>query len=277
MRRDDLLATAQTFLFVPGNRPDRFDRALASGADCVVIDLEDAVPSADKQTARAAVMNRLADVETRTPILVRINDPRTSLGQADLAVISAARSSAMAGLMVPKADHSSNWPSIDAACGLPVVPLIESARGLRDAATLAETPNVVRLALGTLDLCAELGVDPRSDQLSHARFQLLIASVSSRLPGPIDGPCPEIRDLQRVHDVAQASAAAGFTAKLCIHPDQLAPTVSGIGPTADEVEWAHSIIAAVSGNVDLVEVDGSMVDRPVIARAERILARHGTT
>lgn len=270
----DLISAARTFLFVPGDRPDRFARALSSGADAVIVDLEDAVADAAKDVARAAVVSLLEGPPPPVPVVVRINAPATPAGDADLAALGASGGRADA-IVVPKADLASDVARVSAHCGAPVIALVETAAGLHDAAALAMEPTVVRLALGSLDLCAELGLDPTdSNALSHARFTLLVASARAGVAAPIDGPSTALKQPGAVAREARLAAAAGFTAKLCIHPDQLPAAAEAFRPTREQLAWARHIVASSVGGA--TQVDGQMVDRPVLLRAEQILARADT-
>jgi citrate lyase subunit beta/citryl-CoA lyase len=259
---------ARTWLFVPGDRPDRFDRAADSGADVVLLDLEDAVPSAHKAAARQSVSEWLA--ETSVACAFRVNAVGTRWHEADLTAIAGG---GPLHVMLPKAEDPAAVAELVAA--LPeesaVVALVETARGVACANELAVVPGVVRLALGSYDLAAELGVDPDNPSaMAYTRGVLVMASAVGRLAGPVDGVTGDIRDTdQLVADVTRATAL-GFSGKLCIHPAQVAPAAAALAPPPEDVAWARRVLA-VGDNDGVAVVDGRMVDRPVVDRARRVL------
>lgn len=267
---------ARSFLFVPGDRPERFTKAEHSGADIVVLDLEDAVAPGAKLAARDHVVAYLQSRKSDLPIAVRVNSPQTGEGAADLAALGDL--SAEFGVVVPKADVESVQVArslLPAATAL--MPLVESARGIRDAWLLAEGDGVVRLLFGHLDLAAELGIDPDDDAfLTPARFALRAASAAASLVPPVDGVSRDFRDASRVAADTAASLRAGFTAKLCIHPAQIAVVHDSLLPTPSDVDWARRVIEAANDE-GVSAVGGRMVDRPVLLRAEDIIRRSGAS
>jgi len=265
MQRDAIerISDARTFLFVPATRPERFGRALTSGADVVIVDLEDAVAPEDKVGARAALIQKL---DPAHPVLVRINDAGTPWFDGDLAI---AGRPGVLGFMLSKAEPGSGLDRTVAAC--PVVALIESASGMAAVQTIAATEGVCRLAFGTIDLALDLGIGDE-DLLSSFGLQLVLASRAARLPSPIHGVTPEFRDPKVVQAAMIAAARSGFGAKMCIHPAQITPTLAALMPTEEELAWAKRVKAAADvGHRAAVALDGKMVDRPVIERALRIL------
>ena len=264
------LRRARSFLFVPADRPERFGRALDSGADAVVADLEDAVAPAAKDAALGHVLELL----TQAPgTVVRINDPRAPRGAADLAGLAGL--GRPVAVMVPKAENLDVLARVQTALGpgAAVLPLIETAAGVLAAAALAAGLGVVRLIFGHLDLCAELSLRPEDgNALAPARFALIAASAAAGLPAPVDGVCTEVRDAERVLAETRASLESGFSGKLCIHPDQVPLVHQAMAPGEEDLAWARRVLAAVDEHgVGLV--DGRMVDRPVYLRARSIAAR----
>lgn len=266
-----MIGTARTLLFVPGNRPERFAKAVAASADLTVVDLEDAVPPADKDAARDHVstwLDGLSNAEAQR-VLVRVNAAGTAWHDADLdAVVRRA-----AGVMLAKAEAGTALSF--AAARTSVVALIETATGVLDARAIAATDGVARLAFGSFDLAAELGIDPlEAKALRPSRAALVLASAATGLPGPIDGVHAAIDDEQGLAAETDAARRLGFAAKLCIHPRQVATVEAVLRPSADEVAWAQRILVAATeaeqGGV--ATVDGRMVDKPVIDRARRIAA-----
>lgn len=260
-----LAQAAQTFLFVPGDRPDRFDKALAAGADMVIIDLEDAVGPDDKNSARQVVRDWLSHTGT-TRVAVRINASGTSWHSEDLAALS----SPDQVLVLPKAKSP-----IEITAS-PLIALVETATGLCDAREIAATASVIRLAFGSFDLAAEIDVDPLDhESMLLARSHLVLASAAAQLPAPIDGVFADVTDPAGLSAETTRSRALGFGAKLCIHPSQPVVVASAFAPTANELAWAHQIAEAVANADDpaVITVAGRMVDRPVIERAHRVIAR----
>jgi citrate lyase subunit beta / citryl-CoA lyase len=271
---------ARSYLFVPGNRAERFDKALASGADAVVLDLEDAVTPDDKAVAREAVARHLlaADEALRTRLVVRINDESTPWFDDDLAMLAAARAH---GVMLPKAEAVATVARVRRTCpDIEVLALIESARGILQAEALAAVDGVSRLVFGTLDFALDLDLveDPSIGPLGldAAASRLAWASRAADLPPPVAGVTPDIDDPARLRADFARARAHGFGAKLCIHPKQVAWVHEALVPSAAELDWARRVVAAATGSSGAVRVDGRMVDKPVLQRAQRLLARAGT-
>jgi citrate lyase subunit beta/citryl-CoA lyase len=258
------VAEARSFLFVPGTRPDRFARASASGAGVVIVDLEDAVSQSDKVPARNAAA---AWLKSAGEAVVRINSDRET-ASADLG--SLAGLPGLLGVMIPKSDDAAAVAHVVACVGpVAVIPLIESALGLSIVRELAAVPDTCRLALGSLDLALDLGIGETSAAMASAGFELVMASRLAGLPAPISSVTTEVGDGSAAGVDASRSRAEGFGAKLCIHPDQVAAVNGAFRPSADEIRWASRVVGAEQGSVGLV--DGAMVDRPVVERAQRIL------
>jgi citrate lyase subunit beta/citryl-CoA lyase len=243
-------------LFVPADRPERFAKAAASGADAIIIDLEDAVAPAAKAHARAA----LAQLPTGVEIWVRINAAGTFWHEADVAALAGLP---IAGAMLAKAEN----PAALQAIGVPVIALIETARGIAAARKIASA--AVRLAFGSIDYAADLGMAHTREALASARAELVLASRLAGIAAPLDGVTATIDE--GVEEDARHAAALGFAGKLCIHPRQITAARAGFAPSAADIAWAQRIIAAGAGGA--VAVDGAMVDAPVRLRAEQILAR----
>ena len=269
----------RSYLFVPGHRADRFDKALAAGADAVVLDLEDAVAPQDKTAAREAVAHYLAaaDEATRQRLVLRINDEHTPWFDDDLTVLAATQAPSV---MLPKAEAVATLARVRGACpSAGVLALIESARGVLNAEALAAADGVVRLVFGTLDFALDLDLvdDPVAGPLGldAAASRLAWASRAAGLPPPVAGVTADIHDPALLRaDVARARAH-GFGAKLCIHPKQVAWVHEALRPTEAELEWAQRVLEAVASAPGAVQLDGRMVDRPVVERARRLLQRAG--
>ncbi|SFN21961.1 CoA ester lyase [Variovorax sp. OV329] len=269
----EVLPPARTYLFVPGTRPERFDKALASGADRIVLDLEDAVAIDDKATARRVVATWLQKVEpeVRSRIVVRINDASSPCFGADLSALGDADG---IGVLLPKAESAAQIGETQAA--LPhagILALIETARGVSEARRIA-TAGAQRLVFGTLDFALDLDLDISTNGvgLIHAASCIVIASRLAGLPSPVAGVTPQLDDEARLlSDLAEARHL-GFGAKLCIHPRQVAPIHAALRPSAGALDWAGRVLEADAASPGAARLDGRMVDRPVVLQARRTLA-----
>lgn len=270
---------ARSFLFVPGDRPERYAKALASAADAVIVDLEDAVAIGAKAVARTALRDTLQTLSEgeRARILVRINAQGTPWHEADLALVAGLGRTGIAGVVVPKAQSAAAVAAVATACpGLGLLPLLETAEGLHRIDAVATAPQVVRLGLGHIDLQADLGMCCAADEqeLAPARWAIVVASRRADLAPPVDGVTTSVSDLALLQAATERSRRFGFSAKLCIHPSQVATVHTALAPTASERDWAQRVVLAMqeSGGA-VVSVDGKMIDPPVLALARQILAR----
>lgn len=263
----------RSYLFVPGDRPERFDKALASAADAVVLDLEDAVALAHKALARDAVAAWIVAqaAQVRGRLVVRINHAASDAFAADLAAL--ARVGAQQ-IMLPKAESAVQVAEVCARVpGGAVLALVESARGVLAAPHIASAPGVSRLVFGTLDFALDLDMPAEPAGLQHAAAGIALASRAAGLPAPVAGVTPEIDDEARLLADWHWARRLGFGAKLCIHPKQVAPLHAALRPSETELAWAERVIAAAAiAQGAAVQLDGRMVDAPVLRRAERLLA-----
>lgn len=261
----------RSYLFVPGNRPERFPKARAAGADAVVVDLEDAVQPAQKAAARQHVRDWLADAPGGAPVYVRINGPQTEWFGDDLAGVAALPG--VAGLMLPKAEGAEPIARAVAAghAGLRILPLIETARGFHHLAQVCAAPGVERLAFGKLDLQVELGLGGDGEELNLFRSQLVLASRIANLRPPVDGVTTTLDDDALTEADTTRARRFGFRGKLCIHPRQIPAIHRAFAYSPAEKAWAQRVLDAVatSGGA-AVAVDGRMVDLPVILQAREI-------
>lgn len=262
-----------TYLFVPGNRADRFDKAVASQAGAIIVDLEDAVAPNDKAAARAkfAAWFRAYDSAPER-ILVRINDESTPWFDEDIALLA---ESGVRGVVLPKAESTSQIERIGSALAANsfVVPLVESARGILDVDSLARTAHVQRIAFGTLDYALNLALTGDDRGFAYPACRIALASRAAGIASPIAGVTTEIDDQSRLLADLDFARACGFGAKLCIHPKQVDAVHAAMRPSEAEIAWAKRVAAAAESGQGAVQLDGKMVDRPVIAKAMRILAR----
>ncbi len=275
---DTPLGFCSNFLFVPGTRPERFAKALDSGAGGVIIDLEDAVAAEDKDMARNAIRTAWPSftAEQKKRLVIRSNSPGSKFYSADLILAQALD---VACLLIPKSESVDEMNG--AALVLPntaLIPMIETAIGLDHLREIANSNQVIRLALGNLDLQADLGMvcDPQETELQTARYQIVLASRVAQIAPPIDGVTPSTDDVVRIQDDAERAKRMGFGGKLCIHPKQVGIVKAAFMPSEEEVAWAKRVIDADKASKGgAVKLDGRMIDRPVVLLAQRTIAVAG--
>ena len=238
----------------------------------------DAVPEEDKESARAAIRAAWPTftAEQKKRLIIRSNSPGSKFYSADLIL---AQDLDAACLLIPKSE------SLDQVNGaaqvLPntaIIPMIETAIGLDRINEIANSEQVLRLALGNIDLQADLGMvcDAQETELQTARFQIVLASRLAQLAPPIDGVTPSTDDIERIADDAERAKRMGFGGKLCIHPKQVSLVKEAFMPTEAEVSWAHRVIEADKASKGgAIKLDGRMIDRPVVLLAQRTLAIAG--
>jgi citrate lyase subunit beta/citryl-CoA lyase/(S)-citramalyl-CoA lyase len=263
----------RSLLFVPGVRPDRFSRAVASGADCVCIDLEDATPVGQKDAARAYAAQFLVEAEHRAVVGVRINVLSSAHGRADVEAL--AQSAAF--LLAPKVGAASDLdvaaPWVDGA--RKVWPLIESAEGVMNAWEIANHSLAAGAMFGAFDYAADVGCDVSWDALLYARGAFIAACGRARIEA-LDAPPSSITDHEGVEQSTRKARAMGFTGRACIHPAQLAPIHAAFTPSEAEVEHARKVVEAfTAAQGGAAQVDGVFVDLPVALAARRTLKRVG--
>lgn len=273
------LSLARSFLFVPANRPERYVKALASGASAVIIDLEDAVPADAKPAARTQLADGFVGLSAgeRSRLLVRINASGTSWHDDDLLLLAQLARAGLAGVVLPKVESVAELGRVAACVGsnCALLPMLESAAGLAQLDALAGSPGVTRLVFGNLDFQADVGMacGPDEIELQPVRLALVLASRRAGLAAPVDGVTPGTGDTAQVRRDAERSRRGGFGAKLCIHPAQVAVVNAALGPTPAELDWARRVLEASRGaDGGVFSLDGRMVDAPVLRLAERTLA-----
>ena len=271
-------AAPRSWLYVPGHRPERVAKALAAGADAVVVDLEDAVPAAQKDAARELTVTLVAERAGGAggPALwVRVNPPDTDAGRRDVAALAGAP---VAGLRVPRAEDPGAVREVAERTGARLQVLLESARGLARAAELAAASELVcGLGLGEADLAADLLVD-RDEGLSWARGAVVVAARAAGLPAPVQSVWIDVADLDGLRDSSRAGRATGFWGRSVVHPRQIAVVHEVYTPTAEEGRAAQRVLAAAEeaaarGESAVLDPDGRFVDPAVVARARVVLSR----
>ena len=254
-------------LFVPGDRPERFAKAAQSGADAVILDLEDAVSPDRKDTAR----RNLASHQVRgLPVIIRINARESPCFDDDLAALS---DTAFSAIMLPKTNGARDIAATHEKLGriIPVVPLIETALGLANLPEILDSSGVSLVAFGALDYAIDLGCSPSWEALLTARSEIVFRSRLVGLSATIDGVTTAFNDPQLVEADAARAISLGFGGKLMIHPNQIAPALRAFLPDQQALSWARKVIET-SSEGGAAQLDGVMVDRPVLERARRIIA-----
>lgn len=272
---------ARSYLYVPGNAPARFDKAVASIADAVIIDLEDAVPLPSKDAAREQVSVWLQSrARGDTQIWVRVNSGAERL--ADLAALESADN--LTGLVLAKTESADDVLSVrntlaeQGHADRLLCPLLETAAAIFDAVAIARQPQVDRLQIGEYDLCAELGITPDDSEaeLQPARSHVVMASSAAGIAPPVAPVSIEIKDTARLRDTTERAARQGFVGRACIHPAQLDVIHEVFTPNEAAVEQAKAILAAFRNQVDkgasvFVDSHGRLLDEAVVRQARRTL------
>ncbi|MEO3870931.1 CoA ester lyase [Nonomuraea sp. B12E4] len=258
-----------TWLYVPGDRPERFAKALASGADVVIIDLEDAVAPARKDEARANAAAYLRDRPAGSTVHVRINDLATGRGRADLEAVGDLADA----VRVPKVESPE---TLDAVSGAPAYALLESAAGIVAAREIAAHPRVAGVALGEQDLAAELAITDEG-ALNQLRVQVVLAAAAAGLPPVPMSVYPHVKDEAGLLASCRAGRALGLFGRTAIHPRQIPVIRQAFRPTEEETARAAEIVEAAeraerTGIGAVALPDGRFVDAPIVARARRTLA-----
>jgi citrate lyase subunit beta/citryl-CoA lyase len=277
----DRLLRVRSALFTPGTEAARLRKAVSTGADVCIFDLEDSVPPARIVEARQIVSETLEELAGRARIWLRIHPASSREMAEDLRTMPL---SGLEAVMLPEASDSDDVEACRRAMKqarvpgeLPVVPIIESAAGVLACADIAEVTGVPCLAFGRLDFAAELGIDPdgSSPTLIMARASVVLASSAERLNPPLDSPWLKILDLDGLRTAALRARADGFGGMLLIHPSHVTTVNEVFSPTADEIAWAQGILAssaeAESGGRGAYTRDGQMVDEAIVKRARAIL------
>lgn len=264
-------------LFVPGNRPERYAKALVVGADVVIIDLEDAVEASAKEEAREQIA-RFAAANPAERFLVRCNAAGTPWFESDMALCQA--HDAIAGVVLPKAESATQLQRVRGLTGKPIIPIVESARGVLALDQLAAAEGVQRLAFGYLDLMLDTGTRPDTSGarllLDHIRCRMLLSSAAAGIQAPLDGVHPDFRDIETLSNIATQVRDMGFAGVLCIHPAQVQAVHAAFAPSEQEGDWARRVVAEFERTGSAAfQIDGKMVDAPVIERARRLLAAGG--
>ena len=271
----------RSLLFVPAVRPDRFPKALATGADAVCIDLEDGVSFTAKDEAREAALALFAERGSwDAEVSLRINDPTQDLGQRDLQALigSGIRPDA---IMVPKVAGPDDVVDIDNALAgtdppFPLIIQLETARGIAAAHEIGvASTNVAALFFGAIDLSADVGCAVEWDALLYARSRVVLASALSGVSA-LDSPFMDVPALDALAEESDRTRRLGFVGKAAIHPTQVAVIQAAYTPADDDVAWARKVVASYKANEGgVLLVEGKLIERPVVLAAQRTLRRAG--
>ncbi|MBT0958290.1 CoA ester lyase [Alphaproteobacteria bacterium KMM 3653] len=257
-------------LFVPADRPDLFKKACAAGADAVVIDFEDSIPSDTKPLVRRIPKSALP-AKPPVPIYLRINGPGTPWYHDDVAF---ARGAGFAGVILPKVECPEQITTLRATLGTAqtIIALIETTLGLKRAEEIARAAD--RLAFGSLDLCEDLGCAHTRTALLPLRSALVQAARLAGRPAPLDGVTISVTDAAQITDDAAHASELGFGGKCLIHPLQLDPARAGFDSGQQDLDWARNVIAAENGT-PAPQGEDAALDIPVAIRARRLANRRG--
>lgn len=253
-------------LFVPADRPERYAKAAAAGPDVVIVDLEDAVAPERKAPAREAVRDALRDGFTAC---VRINPVGTPEGTDDLAMLERLPP---AYVMLPKASGPLDVEAVRHRLPrTPIVALVETLDGIDHLDGIAHAPGVEAVVFGGYDLCAQLGARPTPEVLAPWRSRVVFAARRAGVAA-LDTPYVRLDDEAGLLEDARRAVDFGFDGKLAIHPKQVGPIRAAFTPSHEELARARAIVAAVARG-GVARVDGVMIDPPLVAAAQRVLAR----
>lgn len=261
-------------LFVPATRIDRIEKAIATGADAVIVDLEDAVAVEAKAQARQDLEVFLSTHEN-LELWVRVNGAQTPWFEDDLRLCS--QFLQVKGVMLPKAEHPEQIASVYSKTGKAVYPIIESAKGIVAIPDIASAPGVKRLSFGALDLGVDLGLENGSEGadflLKQMRVQLVVQSRVAGIGAPLDGVYPNFKDTEGLRQSMLFVKGMGFAGALCIHPSQVEVIHSVMRYSEEEMRWAKAVLEKYQETgLAAFAFEGKMVDMPVIERAKRVLA-----
>lgn len=268
-----------TYLFVPANKKDFFPKALRCGADAIILDLEDSVHPSEKPSARENIIDWLREFKIKpdtVSIYIRINNPDSDYFYPDVKMLELFSGTELTGLVIPKLEHSDTIVKIQARLpkclqALSFTGIIETARGIHNCETIAAS-GISRIAFGSLDYSLDINCQQSREALLYARSRIVIASRIAGLPAPIDCVTPQFSSSDTLTEDSLHASSLGFGAKLCIHPEQVSIISDVFSPDAEKIQWARKVIAQSHQNYAF-QIDGSMIDLPLIKLATRLLGQ----
>ncbi|REG58448.1 citrate lyase subunit beta/citryl-CoA lyase [Paraburkholderia sp. BL6669N2] len=261
----------RSFLFVPAIRPERFVKALASGADAVIVDLEDAVSEADKGQARQHVADAVTTFGASSArVLLRVNGFGTPWFEDDLALLAR---DGIDGVVLPKAESASALEAVARLTAKPILPIIESALGVWQVLEVAKMPGVERLVFGSVDFELDLDCSGSREALLYARSRVVLAARVAGLLPPVDGVTVALDNMDQLASDSLNARGLGFGGKLCIHPKQVPHVNAAFNSSEEDLAHAREVVEAFArAGGGAVSVNGRMVDLPVLLKAQRQLA-----
>lgn len=266
-------SNTKTWLFVPATRIDRVTKAFASGADAVIVDLEDAVARADKEQARKD-LEIYYNSQDYQPIWLRINKAGSEEFFKDIALCQQLPN--LAGLILPKAEQAADIEKAHNDTGLPIMALIETALGLYQIDSMAKAAGLLAFSYGFLDLCNDLHVQvatPSAEIVANQiRYQLILTSKVHQLSPPIDTVYTDFNDDKGLEQRVQLWSQMGMSGMLCIHPKQVLRVKQSLQPTEADTDFARRVLEEYEQSGQVVfKIEGHMVDAPVIERCRQLL------
>lgn len=267
----------RTMLFAPGSNMKVVVKALASNADAVIVDLEDAVAPNSKESARCQIVDFLsADQETNSDIYIRINGWDSDWGKKDFESVTKLP---ISGIILPKTNSSGELSDVVSLLppNMDIIPLIETATGVLNSREIAMVKGISRLAFGAVDFTTDIGtsLSKTGIELLYARSLLVLASKAAGIYPPIDTVFPDIKDTTGYLQELTLVKQLGMLGKLVIHPSQIALAHQVFSPTAEEIEYAEKVIAAYAeaenSGVGAIQFEGKMIDYPVASSAKKLL------
>ncbi|EPF71023.1 HpcH/HpaI aldolase/citrate lyase family protein [Acinetobacter rudis] len=258
----------RSMLFVPANRPERYSKALNSGSDAVIIDLEDAVPEADKITARVQLKQWLI-AHPEQQVMIRVNADQTPWFTEDILLAQYAN---VCAIVLAKAEQERAFEAIKSIRNLAIYPIIETPYGMAHVEEIAGFPAVQALIFGSIDFQLEMQMTGDALELMYFRNRMVLASKLAGIAQPIDGVTADFSNLELLSDETIQAKKLGFQGKLCIHPKQVDIVQQVFKPSFAEVQWAKEVLAAVqAAQGQTISLNGKMIDKPIISQAEKIL------
>jgi (S)-citramalyl-CoA lyase len=256
-------------IFIPANRLDFCHKAISSGADGVILDLEDSIPLDQKDNSLRELVVFLKESDIDTTVFVRINPPNTDEGKKDLAELSNVQS-CFSSIIIPKAENIDSFIGVELEN--PVIALIESAEAVKNLESISSFDNLGGFLLGAADLSKSLGSDMSWDALLYTRSKLIIESSASNLM-LIDSPYMNMADLEGLSAEVTRAKGMGFISKAAIHPNQIEVIRRGLLPTKEEIKEAKGIIEAFKESKGgVTSYNGKMIDAPIVEVMKRKLS-----
>jgi citrate lyase subunit beta/citryl-CoA lyase len=280
----------RTALFVPGNRPDRVDKAVGTAADVVIIDLEDAVPYSQKKETRHVVREKILDYQER-PVFVRVNALDTEFFKEDLNAVVV---EGLACIIVPKVEAAAQIQEINHGLlkveedkglrpgSVSIIPLIESALAVENVFHIVsqrtDPQRLFTVAFGAADFALDMGfeITKTGEELLYPRARITVACRAAGVEPPLDTPFMiDLKDREALEADIKRACRFGFQGKLCIHPNQVDICNRLFSPTNEEIEYAQKVIeafdAAEADGTAAIQLEGKFIDYPVVERCRRIL------